>query len=89
MDWKKWEIRFDDLKITPILQKGRFLLIIFLKRNLKSSDTLPKNGKTTTKSFFSAVNVACFSVSLLLRKFLMQLSISLIGDAFFVNIYFK
>ena len=49
---KKLEIRADDLKITLILRKGRFLLILFFKRVLKSSDNLPRNGKTVTKSFF-------------------------------------
>ena len=83
------EIRADDLKITLILQQGRFLLTLILKRVLKSSDNLPRNGKTLTKSFLSAVNVTGFSVSLLLRKFLMQLSINLIGNAFFFNISFK
>ena len=74
------EIRVDDLKL--ILQKRRFLMILFFKRVLKSSDALPRNGKT--KCFFSAVNMTGFSVILLLRKFLMQLSISLIGNAFFL-----
>ena len=83
------EVCVDDLKITLILQKGRFLLILFLKRVLKSSDNLPRNCKTITKSFFSAVNVTGFSVSLLLRKFLMKLSISFIGNEFFFNISFK
>ena len=80
---EKLEIRVEDLKITLILQKGRFLLILFFKRILKSSDNLPRNGKTITKSFFSAVNVTGFSVSLSLRKFLMQLSINMIGNALF------
>ena len=62
---------------------GRFLLILFFKCVPKSSDNLPKNGKTITRSFFSSVNVTDFSVSLLLRKFLMQLPINLIGKAFF------
>ena len=77
-------MRVEDLKITLILQKGRFLLILFFKRVLKSSDNLPINGKTITKSFFSAVNMTGFLVSLLFRKFLMQLSINLIGNAFFL-----
>ena len=81
------EIYVADLKVTLILQK--FVLAIFLKRVLKSSNNLPKNGNTLTKSFFSAVNLTGFSVSLLLRKFLMQLSISLVGNAFFFNISFK
>ena len=74
------EIRVEELKITLILQKGRFLLILLFKRVLKSRDNFPRNDKTITKSFFSAVNGTGSSVSLLLRNFLMQLSISLIGN---------
>ena len=62
------EIHVEDLKITLILQKGRFSLILFFKRVLKSSDNLPRNGKTITKSFFSAIDVTGFSVSLLIEK---------------------
>ena len=76
-----------DLKITLLLQKGRSLLILFFKRVLKSSDNSERNGKTITKSFFSAVNMTSFSVSLLLRKFLMQLSNSFTGNEFFLNIF--
>ena len=39
------EIRVDDVKITLILQKGRFLLILFFKRVLKRGNLL-RNGKT-------------------------------------------
>ena len=63
-------ILVEELKITLILQKGRFLLILLYKRVLKSRDNFPRNYKTITKSFFSAVNETGFSVSLLLRKFL-------------------
>ena len=70
---EKMEIRVDDLKITLIFLKGRILLLLFFKRVVKLSDNLPRNAETITKSFFSAVNVTSFSVSLLLRKFLMQL----------------
>ena len=86
---EKFEIRVDVLKITLILQKERFLMILFFKRVLKSSNNLPKNGKTITKSFFSAGNMTGFSLSLLLRKFLIQLYSNLIGNAFFFNICFK
>ena len=65
------EIHVDDLKITLILQKGRFLLILFFKRVFKSSDNLPRNGKTITKFLFSAVNVTGFPVIPLLRKLVM------------------
>ena len=83
MNWKILEIRVGDLKITLVLQEERILLIIFFKRVLKSSYVLPRNSKTITTSFFSAVDVTGFSVSLLLRKLLMRLSINLIGHAFF------
>ena len=63
------EIHVEDLKKTLILQKGRFLLILLFKSVLKSSDNLPRNGKTITKSILAAVNVTDFSVSLLLTKF--------------------
>ena len=69
--------RVGDLKITLSLQKGMFLLTLFSKCVLKSKDNLPRNGKIITKSFYSSVNVTSFSVSLLLRTFLMQLSIDL------------
>ena len=58
-------------------------MILFLKHVLKSSDTLPRNGETITKSFFSAVNVTGFSVTRFLRKFLTQLSINMIGNISF------
>ena len=74
LELEKLEIRAVDLKITLLLQKGRFILILSSKHILKTSDTLPRNGKTINKLFFSAVNVTVFTVSLLLRKFLMQLS---------------
>ena len=74
LELEKLEIRAVDLKITLLLQKGRFILILSSKHILKTSDTLPRNGKTINKLFFSAVNVTVFTVILLLRKFLMQLS---------------
>ena len=57
------ETRVDDLKITLILQKRRFLLILLCKRVFKSSHNLPRNGKTITKSFFSAYNVTSLVLS--------------------------
>ena len=83
------EIRVDNLKINLILQKGRFLPILIIKRVLKSTGNLPRNGKIITISFFSAVSVTGYSVSLLLRKSLVQLSINFIGNPFFLDIYFK
>ena len=83
------EMRVDNLKINLILQKGRFLPILIIKRVLKSTGNLPINGKIITFSFFSAVSVTGYSVSLLLRKFLVQLSINFIGNSFFLDIYFK
>ena len=50
-----------------ILQKGRFLLILFFKRVkkcIKSSDNLPRSVRNITKSFFASANVTGFPVSL-------------------------
>ena len=63
MNCKKLEIRVDDLKITLILQKRRFLLILFCELVFKSSHNLPRNGKTITKSFFSAYNITSLVLS--------------------------
>ena len=43
-----------------INQIGRGRDISFFMDVLKSSDNLPRNGKTISKSFFSAVNVTGF-----------------------------
>ena len=79
------EIRVDNLKVTLILQKRRYLLILIIKSVLKSTGNLPRNGKNITISFFSAVSVTGYSV----RNFLVQLSISFIGNSLFLDIYFK
>ena len=42
-----------------------------------------------TKSFFSTANVTGFSVRFLIKKFLMQLSISFIENVLLFNISFK
>ena len=60
-------------------------MTLFFKRVPKPSDNIEGNGKTITKSFFSAVHMTSFSVSVLLRKFLMQLSLSFIGNAFDIS----
>ena len=54
-----------------LFQSGNKLIIKWYKKTL-----------TISKFFFSAVNVTGFSVRLLLRKLLIQLSINLIGNAF-------
>ena len=84
MNWKKLEICVDDLKITVWLYKREgFYWYFFVNVLLNQVDTLPRNGKTISKSFFSAVSVIGLSVSPSLRRFLIQLSIKLIGNAFF------
>ena len=86
---EKMKIRARDLKVTLNLQKGRLLLILFFECVHKSNDSLRRNGKTISRSFFSALNVTGFSVSLSLRRLLMQISINLIGNAFFIDISLK
>ena len=52
LNWKKLETCVEDLKITLILPKGGFLLMLFFTCVLKSYDNKPRNSKTITKSFF-------------------------------------
>ena len=88
LNWKKLQIGINYLKITLILHEGRFLLILYFKLVLKSSNTFSRNDKTITKSFFWAIDETSFSVSHLLRKVLIQLSVIFMGNAFFFKISF-
>ena len=82
-------MRVVDLKITSILQKRRFLLILFCKRILIARDKLPRYGRAINNSFFSTVNAMRVCKNFLFKKVLMQLSASLMGNAFFLKISLK
>ena len=82
-------MRVVDLKITSILQKRRFLLILFCKRILIARDKLPRYGRAIKNSFFSTVNAMRVCKNFSFKKVLMQLSASLMGNAFFLKIPFK
>ena len=86
---KKLLRRVVDLKITLILQKGRLLLILFCKRVLIARNKLPKYGRAKNNCFFSTVNARGVCKNFLFKKVLMQLSTSLMGNAFFLKICFK
>ena len=81
--------RVVNLKITLILQKGRFLLILFLKRVLIARDKLPRYGRAINNSYFSTVNATEVCKNVLFKKGLMQLSTCLMGNAFFLKMSFK
>ena len=70
LNWENLEIHVDDLKITIFFKKESFSLILFFKLVLEASDNKPRNGKTITKFFFSAVNVTGFFPQLLMCSFL-------------------
>ena len=72
-----------------ILQKARFLLILFCKRVLIARDKLPRYGRAINNSFFSAVNVKGVCKNFLSEKVLMHLSTSLMRNAFFHKMFFK
>ena len=78
-----------DLKITLILQKGKFLLILFCKRVVIASVKLPRYGSAINNSFFSTVNAKGVCKNFLFKKVLMQLSTSLMENAFFLKMSFK
>ena len=78
-----------DSKITLILQKGRFLLILFCNCVLIATDKLPRYGRAINNSFFSTVNATVVCKKVLFKNVLMQLSTSLIKNTFFLKISFK
>ena len=49
LNWKKLEIRVEDLKVTLILQKGRFSLILFFKCVLSPIQEGPFRGCSRMK----------------------------------------
>ena len=80
--------RVVDLKITLILQKGRFLLILSCKPVLIARDKLPRYGRAIN-NFFLTANATGVCKNFLVKKVLMQLSPSLMRNALFLKISFK
>ena len=72
-----------------ILQKARSFLILFCKRVLIARDKLPRYGRTINNSFFSTVHVKGVCKNFLSEKVLIQLSTSLMRNAFFLKMSFK
>ena len=64
-------------------QKGRFLLILFCKYVLIARDKLPRYGRAINNSFSQQ------SMRREFKKVLMQLSITLMGNTFFLKMSFK
>ena len=57
-----------DLKTILILQKGRFLLMLFSKRVLIARDKLPRYGRAIKNNFFSTVNATRVCKNVLFKK---------------------
>ena len=53
--------QFLDWKITLILHCGNDLLTALHKRFLKFKENVPKNGRTTSNSFFGTVSTICLA----------------------------
>ena len=60
LNLKKLASRFDDLKITLILQNETLLLMLFCKRVLKQREGIPRYGNTINYSFLGAVCSSIF-----------------------------
>ena len=58
-----------DSKITLILQKGRFLLILFCKCVLIARDKLPRYGRAINNSFFSTVSATGMQKGFIQKRF--------------------
>ena len=76
-------------KIILILQKGRYLFILFCKCVFIARDKLPGYGRAINNSFFSTSNATGVCKNFLFKKVLAQLSTSLMENTFFLYISFK
>ena len=65
------------------------MLVLLCKRVLKTRDKLPRYGRTINNSFFSIVYAKGVCKNLLFEKVLMQLSASLMRNAFFLKTSFR
>ena len=54
--------RFLDWKITLIFHCGNDLLTALYKRFLIFKENVPKNGRTTSNSFFGTVSTICLGM---------------------------
>ena len=61
-----------DLKITLVLQKGRFFLRLLCKHVLISRQKLERYGRAINSSFFSMVKVTGVSKNFLFNKVLLM-----------------
>ena len=71
--------QFLDWKITLILHCGNDLLTASYKCFLKFKENVPKNGRTTSNSFFGTISTVCLGTYNLSRNFLIHCSIILTG----------
>ena len=69
--------QFLDWKKTLMLHCGNALLTTLYKRFLKFRENVPKNGRTTSNSFFGTVSTICLETYNLSRNFLIHWSIIL------------
>ena len=61
----------------------------FCKRVPKAREKLPRHGRTKNNCFFSTFNARGVCKNILFKKVLMQLSTSLMGNAFFLKMSIK
>ena len=81
--------RYEDAKVTLILQNGIFLLMLFCDCVLKASDKILSFDKVIRNSLFLTENVTGVSKRFLLERVLMQLPINVMENAFFLKIFIK
>ena len=89
LNLKKLASRFDDLKITLILQNEMLLLMLFCKRVLKQREDIPRYGNTINNSFLGTVCSSIFCENCLFKNIFMHLSTKLVGKIFFFNTSFR
>ena len=85
LNLKKLASRFDDLKITLILQNEMSLLMLFCKYVLKQREGIPRYGNTIDNSFLGIVCSNIFCEYCLFKNIFMHLSTKLVGKEFFIE----
>ena len=79
LDLKKLASRFDDSKITLILQNEMLLLMLFCKRVLKQREGISRYGNTINNSFLGTVCSNIFCENCLFKNIFMHLPTKLVG----------
>lgn len=81
--------RYEDAKVTLILQNRIFLLMLFCDCVLKASDKILSYDKVIRNSLFLTEHVTGVSKRFLLERVLTPLPMNVMENAFFLKMFIK